>query len=238
MKSRIWILGICSALLLSGCATSPGAPVEPDRYEVIQEDTRIIYRGPMSGRANAEVEQILREAEGQIEWLEIESGGGNVDWGLDLGDLVVEHDLNVRVFGIGCHSSCANYVFTAGNRRVIEPGAIVTWHGSALQRQWGFRDRLRRTFFSEFRASYENWALRQAQFFERVGVDERVTIVGQDLECSCIWALSVEDMAKFGLINVEATENYTETDTSQIPHAKFLELPSDVFERIRPPENS
>ena len=223
-------------LLVAGCASMPDGPPEPDGVEVQLNGDRIVYRGSMSGEAIDKVGHLLERADGRIAWLDIESGGGEVNWGLDLGNLVHEHGLHVRVIGAGCHSSCANYVFTAADRRVIEPGAVVSWHGSALQRRWGFRARVLMTISSEARDYFVQWQQRQEEFFERIEVDPRVTIVGQDLGCRCTWALSVEDMALFGLTNIEAPESYTSTDLSGFPERyrfRFLDLPEDVFERIR-----
>ena len=62
--------------------------------------------------------------------LVISSLGGEVYWGIKIGEIVHEQGWDVRVRGL-CFSSCANYVFPAGRDKVIEEGAIVGWHGSA-----------------------------------------------------------------------------------------------------------
>lgn len=236
MILRNWLVATCVGLIVSGCTASPGDPPEPERYEVLREGERIIYRGLMSGKAIDEVAALLQKHGDSIEWLEIESPGGDVMWGLDLGELVLEHELNVSVINTGCHSTCANYVFTAGRRKVIEEGSVVTWHGSALQRHWRVSTRIRRTMMPSHRQNFLEWKRRQKEFFERIGVDARITIVGQDLKCECIWALSANDMTRFGLDQVEVPKNYTDTDVAEIfeeSHARFLELPDDVFARIR-----
>jgi hypothetical protein len=230
----------CMGLILSGCAVSPGGPPEAESYELRHEGERIIYRGRMSAAANEEIAALLQQHPGQIEWLEIESPGGEVMLGLDLGDLVLEHELAVKVIDTGCHSSCANYVFTAGRQKVISEGSLVTWHGSALQRSLERSTRWRSIFRPSLRRSFEEWKARQKVFFQRIGVDERITIVGQDLKCGCIWALSAQDMARFGL-DAEVPANYTDTNVSEVygdHRAKLLALPDDVFERIRPREDA
>lgn len=239
MKWRLVIAASCVGSLLAGCATTLPQREEPERYEVWHEGDRIVYRGSMSGQAIEEVAGLLAQHGDTVEWLDIESPGGEVMWGLDLGDLVLEHELGVRVINKGCHSTCANYVFTAGHPRVIEEGALVTWHGSALQRDWSMRGG--RPLKASLRRYFQAWKERQKAFFQRIGVDERITIVGQDLECECVWALSAKDMARFGLEGVDVPDGYTETDISSIsdnPYMRFLELPDDVFERIRPPEDA
>jgi len=64
--------------------------------------------------------------------LSIDSLGGEVFWGIKIGELVFARGWDVRVRGV-CFSSCANYIFPAGRRKRIAAGGIVGWHGSARQ---------------------------------------------------------------------------------------------------------
>jgi len=237
MKMRHFLASTCIVLIICGCAASPEDASEARDYLVWHEGDRIVYRGAMREAAVEEVANLLEARGDAVEWLWIESPGGDVMVGLDLGELVFEHGLNVKVFNTGCHSSCANYVFTAGRHKVIEDGSIVTWHGSALQRNWNVSTRrVSRTPGSSPRHYFKKWETRQEAFYERVGVDARITIVGQDLRCECVWTMSAEDMARFGVDNVEVPDTYTPTEISQISDdssIEFLDLPEDVFDRIR-----
>lgn len=238
MKHGILLLVASIILMLPGCATTPDESPEPKAYEVWHEADHIIYRGLMINDAVEEVAELLRKHGDSINWLAIESPGGDVMIGMDLGELVFEHVLDVKVINTGCHSSCANYVFTAGRRKVIAEGATVTWHGSALQRSLNMATRVQRRARPSPRRMLNQIKERQKAFFERIGVDARITIVGQDLNCRCIWALSVEDMARFGLDGVEVPDNYSETVASEAAesrYTKLLSLPDDVLERIRQP---
>jgi len=67
-----------------------------------------------------------------VKTLSIDSLGGEVFWGMKIGELVRARGWDVRVRGV-CFSSCANYIFPAGKRKVIDAGGIVGWHGSARQ---------------------------------------------------------------------------------------------------------
>jgi hypothetical protein len=238
MKHGVLLLVASIMLALSGCATTPEESSDRERYEVWQEADHIVYRGLLLEDAVNEVAELLREHGESINYLAIESPGGDVMIGMDLGELVHEYGLGVKVFNSGCHSSCANYVFTSGGRKVIGEGSLVTWHGSALQRN--LVTRVRRSARTIPRRMLNQIKVRQREFFERIGVDARITIVGQDLKCECVWALSAEDMSRFGLTNVEVPDDYTQTDVSAIsenPYMRFLELPEDVFGRIRSPED-
>lgn len=235
MNIRSLLAATCVGALLCGCALSPEQPEEPD-YELHRDGDHIVYRGSLYGQPVKEVSALLATHGEAIEWLDIESPGGEVMSGLALGELVLHHDLGVRVIGDGCHSSCANYVFTAGRQKVIAEGAVVTWHGSALQQRWSNTSSMRPSERSALREFIREWKALQKGFFERTGIDERITIVGQDLRCRCTWALSAKDMARFGL-HAKVPESYTDTDMpegSDGSRAKFLELPDDVMTRIRP----
>jgi len=241
MNLRNGLVLACIALMLAACAATPDEQPEPVGYEVWQEADHIIYRGLMLEEAVEEVAQLLRQHGNSINWLAIESPGGDVMIGMDLGELVHEHDLNVKVVNTGCHSSCANYVFTAGRLKVIEEGATVTWHGSALQHSLRTATRVQRRATPSPRRLLNRIKARQKEFFERIGVDARITIVGQDLNCRCVWALSADDMARFGLENIEVPDNYSEIVAAEAETSRYmrlLSLPDDVFERIRPPEDA
>lgn len=62
----------------------------------------------------------------------ISSGGGEINAGMKMGYWVFDNQIDVVVNGM-CMSSCANYIFPAGHRKIINNGSIVAWHGSALQ---------------------------------------------------------------------------------------------------------
>jgi hypothetical protein len=58
----------------------------------------------------------------------LNSGGGDVRAGLAIGRRIRAGKLDVIVDGV-CGSSCANYLFVAGNRQTVRPESVVLWHG-------------------------------------------------------------------------------------------------------------
>jgi len=64
--------------------------------------------------------------------LEINSGGGDVFAGMEIGKLVKEYHLEVIVKG-QCASSCANYIATASHYVLITKNSIIDWHRSGFQ---------------------------------------------------------------------------------------------------------
>lgn len=97
------------------------------------EGTSVNYSGDMHPEG---YDALVRLAEEDgISELVISSLGGEVYWGMKIGEIVYENGWDVRVRGL-CFSSCANYVFPAGRNKIIENGGIVGWHGSTRQSQF------------------------------------------------------------------------------------------------------
>lgn len=206
------------------------APQEPPEAQVklIDGAKAVHYQGEMDDSAIVQVATLIKSAEDTVKRLVINSGGGDVNGGMDLAELVLAHQLDVEVERL-CASSCANYVFPAGKTKQIQKGAVVVWHGSAIQMGLddapGIDDIVvedgRQLSLSEKREllekNKEGWLryitearIRQADLYKRMGVDERVTVVGQQLKAAQEWTLTVEDMARFGIKNVIAPEHYGE----------------------------
>jgi len=216
-------IGTVLACLLAACCAHAASADEGTR--VHREDDAIVYRGEILPEANAQVRELLAGAIG-IEWLRITSVGGDVRLGMDLGELVREHGLNVKVVDY-CASSCANYVFPAGRRKLLPADSAVVWHGSAIQAGLGDLSTIDFSAVEKQRghalsddekaevaeqmgltAYFDGVKRRQEAFYAAIGVDPRVTVFGQDLDCRCNWTIPVADMARFGITGVEAPDGY------------------------------
>ena len=171
------------------------------------------------------------------------SGGGEVNAAMDFGDWLFATRLNIRVID-RCLSSCANYLFPAAPVKVIETGAIVAWHGSAnrdpalsehqisavvdqaLAAQAAGADPPKRDAMIADALDYLAAAKRrQHDFFARIGVDERVTTVGEARDdVTDFWFMSVASMAQYGITNVVAPSRYIDTDTTRFLPTKIQYL--------------
>lgn len=100
----------------------------------VRAEGRVVHYDGRITQASVAAVRMLLEADGSLKELAIRSGGGDVEAGLALGGLVRDRGLDVRVVGDVCMSSCANYVFPAGRRKIVESGALVIWHGSMIQK--------------------------------------------------------------------------------------------------------
>lgn len=132
----------------------------------------------------------------------INSRGGEIGLGMDLGELVYEHQLNVEVPKY-CFSSCANYVFPAGKVKYLHFRSLLGWHGGALQKMQ-FED-------AEMAQAYQQYIgpIREKEqaFFQKIKVQQESTIAGQSAEYDqykdCVgWRYSRNKMAEYGIDQV------------------------------------
>lgn len=225
----------CFALLIA-CSPDPARQIlrdgaterirVSDRVQVERELNRLRYRGEITEEGLAALKSIANGS--GISLLEIDSAGGEIVVGMDFGLWVYERGFNVAV-NRACLSSCANYVFPAGRHKTIEPGAVVAWHGSA--RQAGLLEQMhasveeeiagralprakREVAIAQARRANEAYLaaaiVKQGEFFHRIGVDEYIALVGNEVYgVRGFFYLSVEDMARFGIDKVSAPEDYT-----------------------------
>lgn len=225
MKIKFGYVGFMSLVALL-CQSSAYANLQPAQVMLVDQGEAISYVGEMEEPAIIQVENLIKNTHGKVKRLVIDSGGGDVNLGMDLAGLVLENSLDVVVENV-CGSSCANYVFPAGKTKHINPNAVVVWHGSAIQEGLENPPGLENLEFSagkkpsiavqrrlleeaiEGHAKYiADIKLRQASFYARLGVDERVTVIGQQLKAAQEWTLTPEDMAYFGIGNVTAPADY------------------------------
>ncbi len=227
-------------IAIAGCAGAGGSTSlesagRPESVQVSQdvsvqiEGTSAEYRGEITEEGFAALKKLARGR--TIETLVVDSAGGEIVVGMDFGYWVLERRLNVVVDGV-CLSSCANYVFTAAPKKTIRPASVVAWHGSA--KQPGLLDQMHDEGQKAVKArklapgreaeelvrvrqanvDYLTGAiLKQGEFFHRVGVDEYVTRIGNEVyQLSGFYYLSVEDMMRFGIRDVTAPEDYARMD--------------------------
>ncbi|WP_232364949.1 hypothetical protein [Salinimonas marina] len=159
----------------------------------------------MTNEANNTLRSFIEQHGRSIKWLSITSKGGEVNEGMDLGSIVFDHPLNVAVDKY-CLFSCANYVFSAAPAQRISKHALIGFHGgvSGLE-QHATEAKLQ---------SYMQAALsREEQFFEKIGVEQRITTLGQLTRYDAIpnqsellgWYSSIEDMTRLEVRNIEVT---------------------------------
>lgn len=189
-----------------------------------EQTNRLHYLGEMSQQGIAKLKQLYLKHKQSVEWLEITSKGGDISFGMDLGDFVHEHQLNVSVPKY-CLSSCANYVFTSANNKQLGPNALIGFHGGASsnnfdsssiqqqiqsapkQQRAALRAQLKQ-FFDDYIASANK---REKAFFNKIGVKQEITTLGEadvyqeiaNREGYVGWYYSLKDLNKLGVNNID-----------------------------------
>lgn len=144
-----------------------------------------------------------------IESIKISSPGGAVDEAIVIGNTIFRNKYTVEVFGI-CASSCANYIFTAGNQRLIHPNALLIWHGSpSTLCTHTLPDVENMDADPETKIQIKNHISiiqpQSDQFFETIGIDQRLSCLSQKYKNllsrhqAAGYTMWPKAMARFGL---------------------------------------
>jgi hypothetical protein len=159
-----------------------------------------------------------------VKRLQIYSHGGEGIAAIRLANEIIEREIDVEVDMI-CHSACANYIFVAGKNKNIPAGAIVTWHGGAesvrLQQMLAERERALQSateskdsaLVAKIAGSIKAIHLSiemQRQFYAKLGIDERVTRLGELRLESAIarWTIPLSEFSLYGIHSVNGSKDY------------------------------
>ena len=201
-------------LLLFGCSSLVSDNSEKSKINLLGSHT-IKFVGETSIENANLLEKIISNHPEAIDTLIIDSPGGDLIGGLNIGHLVNQYHLNVIVQNI-CASSCANYIVTASGNVTIEAGALLGWHGGATQPMYtsvdinmSWLDQVTRFFYGvdvdKSMDDYFNQLQHQeAIFFEKIGVEQAVTILGmmpglQQQRDSMLFSFDQETLNRLGL---------------------------------------
>src|SRR5262245_53774676 len=111
--------GGCLFLLLQLLTLACDAWAQPS---LSRSGAVVIYDGLLDEDGAFKLWETLRSP--GIRELHINCRGGSIEAGINVGHMVFDKGLDVIVTK-ACLSACANYVFTAGRRKKILPGAMV-----------------------------------------------------------------------------------------------------------------
>ena len=238
MKSTYPALAIVATLLFLFVKIAPVNAQTTKELATVWYDegsASIYYDGLISQGGFEKVKRLADATSHPTKWLVVTSRGGEVGLSIDFGIWIHTNKINIRVFD-RCLSACANYLFPAAPVKVIERGAIVAWHGSALKDpnesnkeiaaivektvpandDAKARATKKARLMSETLMYFEELVDKQREFFETIAVDERLTVIGEKHPAiNEFWFLSVDAMNSFGVQNIVAPIDYQLTDTSR-----------------------
>jgi hypothetical protein len=192
--------------------------------QVFIDNGELNYIGTISLDANRQAFSLYAAQEQKPTVLHVRSRGGDTDAGLELGKWVHQQGVTVKVLEL-CFSSCANYVFTAARNKIVSNFAVVGYHGGLSSADFSpdkdqeamfaalpaeQRDAARKQFIEQIKAAIAPKIQAEKAFFEEIGVQQRVTTLGQtpyyeqryDKTEAIGWSYSVADFARLGVNNI------------------------------------
>ena len=174
MQNKLFTLSkICFlfslTLFLSSCTSKPTTQDITIEQQIYSSDNKLFYLGEITHAKNSLLAELYRSHQ-NINLLEINSPGGDVIAGLELGNWVLDNNLDVRIGAI-CASSCANYVFPAGNKKILQEHSLLLWHGSSYQSDVDELVNSGDSFTNKWRRTEE-------AFFKKVRIDHLITTCG------------------------------------------------------------
>lgn len=181
-----------SCTMLAGTA-SHAAPQEESTQESTQvylSNGQLEYVGKLDKAANQRLFALYQALPLKPTVLSIRSPGGEVYTGMQLGNWVREHKLDVKVLEF-CFSSCANYVFPAGIHKIVSNFAVIGYHGGpgdpkqlrfdeATQKMYDALSPVEQKALMDdiHKTSIED-GQREAQYLQQLGVRTDISSLGQ-----------------------------------------------------------
>lgn len=163
MNLAIGILAIKLAMPFSGIMPRPVTSVR------VEADV-LILEGTIDAEAAAAVEAALK-ASPELRRLRITSAGGQAPDAVRIGELVRQRSLDVEVTAY-CASACAQYVFVAGKRKIVGPGAFVAFHGTSAS----IAAELLHSPFANGVAVFAPEIAREEQFYHELSIDPALLV--------------------------------------------------------------
>lgn len=181
----------------------------------------IVFEGRISRASADDFLRLL--ALGSATRLTITSGGGDVEAGLDMAEAILERGLDVEA-PIRCQSSCSNYVLAAGRRKILGRPGAASWHGNMAHVLF-LHASGRAPLGPNALASALLLGERERAFYARAGVDGFLCWFAkiEPHDVPDFYALSVQDMARFGWLGVEIER----PDASPSPDAVLIDVDWD-----------
>lgn len=203
---RLPILPCLLALALPSAGAADTTRIWLDKGE-------LHYAGYLDDDANRRLFALYASLAVKPAVLAIDSKGGDVATGLDLGQWVHDKQLDVKV-ATYCMSSCANYVFTAGAEKLVGAAAVIGFHGGISSTRFDLSGETKARydamtgvqqaqFWEQLRKDSRPLLEREARFFKMIKVRQDITTYGQAARFSDIvsdgWTYSEDGFRRFGV---------------------------------------
>lgn len=191
---------------------------EPQVY--ILKDS-IVYNGDLTVEGIEKAKKLYSK---NINNLILNSLGGEINLGMDLGEWVFDNKLNVIV-EYAAFSSAANYIFPAGQKKFLYKNSFIGWHGGASQTPQTLYDK----FFAKF--ILKDYMIkaqkRELEFFKKINVNYKITTLGQQEifkkydDSYRGWTYSLKALKELGVNNIILIDKKW-TPITEFKDAKFF----------------
>jgi hypothetical protein len=223
----------CLAALAAGGVNATNSSTT----QVYLIDGELAYAGELDEQANKRLFALYGSLKAKPGTLSILSQGGPVRAGMALGRWVRAHKLNIKVLEY-CLSSCANYVFPAGARKIVSNFAVIGFHGGAESTYAQFTRALQkltpgqRNLLDGGRQSLQDQAREEPPYLKEIGVRADMVSLGQQDKYRPVfeqdptlvgWTYSREDFEQLGVHGIEVI-NPPWRPGSALKEAKFVVL--------------
>ena len=243
IRSLFWqrILAFDCALLVLLC---PARAAGPETTKAYASNGELDYIGDLDDAANQRLFDLYETLSPKPRVLSIRSEGGEVNAGMSLGAWVRDHRLDVKVLEY-CLSSCANYVFPAGIRKIVSNVAVIGYHGGpnnpgklalgaeAREVYNALSPAKRKAFMDDIAATSLRDSRRESDYFRRIGVRADISSLGQQPEYARFaaanpgtagWTYSLEGFALLGVRDISVIDPpWKPGSTSR--HPVFVTIP-------------
>ena len=228
------ILLLVLTSLLFGCA----AKFQPATVHVFGET--VLFNGDIYRKSADDFLSVI--AAHPVRRVIITSQGGHVGPALDMAEVIFQKKIDVEV-PIICLSSCANYIFPAGHKKIISSVGLVGWHGTVTHRKYLDAIGKKPINISEL-SLFEGLPEREDKFYQAISTDSFLPWFGKmpPYNAKNFYFLSKEDMELFGMKNIQVRDDYTASDlslliqTKEVGHYIFIKADKAIIESIRPPK--
>ncbi len=89
------------------------------------DETTLRLEGPIFSPMLEQLKTVLSP---KISTFEVDSEGGDTATAIEIAEIMMSRKIDLIVDGI-CASSCANYLFVAAEKKTVNKGSVVGWHG-------------------------------------------------------------------------------------------------------------
>lgn len=205
---------------LIGCASQPSTVVTASDVTMHEQELRV--SGFISEYTVVQIRGL--SADHKFERIRVNVEAGEPLATMQLGYFIHREQLDLIVDQY-CLGPCANYLFTAAAAKYFEPNAIVAWSDGALAESWTQQNQTFLVPGVRFIAEQylDTFLRREIRFFERIGVDQDITVLGYNEAYGCAdgnyrgFYYAIPDLLRFGVTSIHVAEGTWRTAFDHYP---------------------